>query len=369
MCPIVCMFLLASFACNNKEHDKHDYETESHHEHPGFDITKEQAEKFGIEHSVATPTLFNKIIKTGGTVEPAISDIFTISAKKNGIITLSPRLVAGASIPAGTSLANISSQGVQGGDLNQAANTNLITARAEYERLKPLFEEGLVTASVFREAERTYNEAMALAGTGVSGATITSPADGTVTSIFVNSGDYVEVGTPIASLSKNARLTLRADLPARYASAFQTIETANFKPAGSDKSFAITDLNGEKLDGFAGATDTDKGYLPVYFSFTGSPSSFPPGYAEVYLFSSEQNNVITVPRDALIEMQGNYYIYVVNDGHSYEKRLVKTGDSDGERFEITRGLEAGEEYVSKGASVVRMAEVSAVAPPAHTHNH
>ena len=40
-----------------------------------------------------------------------------------------------------------------------------------------------------------------------------------------------------------------------------------------------------------------------------------------------------------------------------------------ERVEIKEGLKPGEEVVAKGASIIRMAEVSAVAPPSHTHNH
>ena len=79
--------------------------------------------------------------------------------------------------------------------------------------------------------------------------------------------------------------------------------------------------------------------------------------------------MISVPRDALVEIQGNKYVYVAEDEDEYEKRLVKTGVSDGRRIEILQGLEEGDKVVSKGASIIRMAEVSAIAPPSHSHNH
>ena len=114
---------------------------------------------------------------------------------------------------------------------------------------------------------------------------------------------------------------------------------------------------------------SSNGYIPVYFSFTGSPVSYPGGYAEVYLICGERKGVISVPRDALVEIQGNKYIYVAEDDHDYEKKIVKTGASDGERIEILEGLNEGDKIVSKGASIIRMAEVSSIAPPSHTHNH
>ena len=111
------------------------------------------------------------------------------------------------------------------------------------------------------------------------------------------------------------------------------------------------------------------GYIPVYFSFIGNPLSFPGGYAEVYLICGERKGVVSVPRGGLVEIQGNKYVYVAEDEDEYEKRLVKTGASDGERNEILEGLNEGDKVVSKGASIIRMAEISSIAPPAHSHSH
>lgn len=358
-------FLL--FSCSApKEDEEHD---EDHHHHSGITLETEQASKFGVEYETVMPGIFHDVIKTAGQIESSNGDVYTLTAKRNGIVSLTSGISVGAMVKSGERIAVISSEGVQGGDVSLANRSNLESAKAEYERLKPLYEEKLVTASVFKEAERAYNEAKALAGKNGNRGTeiLSSPIEGHIQNLYIKSGEYVDVGTPVATVTKNSQLILKADLPSRESSHLGELATANFIPEGTDTVIKLAEMNGKRISGNIGIASN--GYIPVYFSFVGSPLSFPGGYAEVYLICGERKGVISVPRDALIEIQGNKYIYVCEDEDEYEKRLVKTGASDGERIEILSGIKEGEKIVSKGASIIRMAEVSAVAPPSHSHNH
>ena len=352
---------------HDEEADHHD--DEEHHHEIGFVMNPAQAEKFKISFDTVRRSSFQDIIKTGGSIESSSSDLYTVTAKKNGIVTLANGINMGATVNSGALIASISSKGLEGGDVSKAAMANLTTAKAEYERLKPLYEANLVTAATFKEAERAYNEAAALAEVKTSPTSVseTSPVAGSITQLFVNSGQYVEMGAPIATLAKNSRLTLRADVPSRHASRIANVSSANFRPEGSDDIVKLKDLDGHKISG--ASSNVSSGYIPVYFSFSGNSLSHPGGYAEVFLLSGEREGVISVPRKALLELQGNKYIYVVHDGQYYEKRLLKTGADNGERVEVLDGLSEGEQFVADGATIVRMAEVSAVAPPSHTHNH
>lgn len=368
-CFSIAVFI--SGGCHNHHsHEDNDNENESHFHNDGFTIKPEQAKNFGIEYEIVAPSAFHEVIKTGGAIEPAPSDLYTLTAKKSGIVTLEPGINRGAEVNAGARIASISSNGMEGGDVARAAVVNLQAAKAEYERLKPLFEDGLVTKSALQEAERAYKEAAALAGNNTPAGTVsvTSPMQGTITELLINSGEYVEAGSPVAVVSKNSRLTLRADLPSRYSSRIPTIKSANFLPEGASEIVRLDDLGGSMASGNYMA-ESNNGYIPVYFTFTGNPVSHPGGFAEVFLLGAERNDVVSVPRSALLEIQGNKYVYVVHDNDRYEKKIVATGASDGNRIEIKSGLEKGEKIVSKGASVVRMAENSAVAPPSHSHNH
>lgn len=377
MRPLLLLFSLfgaclavTSCASHSEEDHDHNHDEEQHHGSTEIVLEPAQASSFGIEFETVVPGEFHNVIKTSGEIDASSADLYRVSAKKNGIITLSPGITVGSKVKAGERIGNLSLEGVQGGDLSQAAKANLQAAKAEYDRLKPLHEEGLVTTSVFREAERTYREAEALAGKGNTGGNmvLTSPTEGTILDLYVRSGEYVEVGAPVATVGKNETMVLKADYPSREAKFLTQLETANFIPEGSSEILKLSDLNGKKISGNS-AANVSNGYIPVYFSFIGNPSAIPGGYAEVFLIGATRTGVISVPREALIEIQGNKYIYVREDEHGYEKRLVKTGASDGDRVEITEGLNEGEEIVSKGASVLRMAEVSAIAPPSHNHNH
>ena len=364
---LVTFFMLAN-SCGSA-HEEHEDEEEHHHE-AGLHISDEMASEFGIEYETVTPGEFHDVLKTSGEIIASGSDIYTATARQSGIVTLAPGITLGMNLKKGERIASISSEGLQGGDVNRAAAANLEAAKAEYVRLKPLYEDGLVTASTFREAERNFKEAQALAGTSSKGGSqaIISPADGTLQNLFVNSGEYVDLGAPIAIIGKNINMQLRADLPARESRHLGEIVTANVRSAASGEVLKLTEMNGKKVTGNFSASASN-GYIPVYFSFEGDPVRCPAGYAEVYLICGERKGVISVAKDAIVEIQGNKYVYVDDDHHGIEKRLIQTGAGDGERIEVTEGLQPGETIVAKGASIVRMAEVSAVAPPSHSHNH
>lgn len=363
------IFILSALLCSCHSHKEDQEHEDEHHNISGIHLEPEMAAQFGIEYETVKKTDFQDAIKTSGEIEVSTEDLVTLSAKKSGIISFRPGIVTGTSIKKGETLATISAEGIQGGDINKAATETLKVAKAEYERLKPLFEEGLVTASSLREAEKAFREAEALAGSATSGvsSSVTSPFDGTIRSLKVSNGEYVDAGTAIALVGKNVNLILKADLPAREAKHSAEIEKANFIPASGTNLINTDDLGGKKLS--VGTESAVNGYIPVYFSFSGDPANFPAGYAEIYLICGNRPDVISVPRTALLEIQGNRYVYVYNGYESYEKRLVKTGASDGERVEIIEGINEGEQVVAKGASVIRMAEMSAITPPSHNHSH
>lgn len=366
---LICLFSACSGHSDAEDHDHdHDHEEDEHTAAAGVKISDEQIQNFGISFESVTPGSFREVIKVAGEIEAAGTDLYTITAKKSGIVKLADGITQGATIDQGKLIATISSAGLEGGDISEAAAANLKVAKAEYERLKPLYEDKLITASQFREAERVYEEAKALAGAKPTAGTVSesSPIKGVITNLLVNSGEYLEKGRPIAVISKNTQMTLKAEVPARMYSAIGEIESANFISESTQQIVKLKDLDGKKISG-SSAGKLSNGYIPVYFTFSGNPSYS--GFAEVYLLGRIKSGVISVPRGAIMEIQGNKYIYTENEGGNYEKRLVVAGLQDGERVEIKEGLSPGEKIVSDGASIVRMLELSAVAPPAHTHNH
>lgn len=378
------MLSVAGGCSDGKKHDNHDdeahvskiekhnreqEETEHHHE-GAITLSAHQADEFGVEVETLQPTPFRDVIKVSGGIEPTASGRTTVTAKRSGIVTLSPSISLGAAVKSGTPVATISSKGIQGGDINAAAIAARDAAAKELERLRPLHKDGLVTTSTLNEAERAYKEATAAVGASAGASTECATGSGVVSSLFVSSGDYVETGAPIATIAQDTKLTLRADVPERFASFIPGIVSANFRPDSSKEIISLIETGGKRVS-LGTVNPSRNGYIPIYFTFNSTPETHPGSFAEIYLIGNEKGKVLSVPRSALIEMQGNYYAYIRLTGHddAYEKRLVKTGGTDGVRMEIIEGLNEGEQVVIKGATVVRMAETSAIAPPGHSHNH
>lgn len=355
------------------DHNPHDHEeTDDHegHDHGGLiELNEKTAERFGVSTEKIIPSDFSEVTTVSGRIEAKASDEGVATATRNGILTLSPNINTGVRVNVGTSIGMISASNVQGGDPTVQAITARNAAKRELDRLKPLHEDGIVSTEEYNNALRVYEEAEASVKTSRQGsANVNSPKSGVITQLLAKSGEYVEIGQRIAVISGNTSLTLRADVPEKYIGRLAGVSTANFRPASSEETLSLEALNGKMISN-VGSLVAENGYIPMYFSFTNNGAVAPGAFAEVYLKSGIRHGVLSVPKEAIVEINGNKCVYAAHgDGH-YLKHVVTLGATDGKRVEITSGLNSGEDVVVRGAQVVRMAETSATAVPGHTHNH
>lgn len=71
-------------------------------------------------------------------------------------------------------------------------------------------------------------------------------------------------------------------------------------------------------------------------------------FARIELITKELNNVIAVPKSAVLSTKKEQYVYVVEDNMAV-KKTVETGLQEGPTIEITKGLTGGETLVIEGA--------------------
>jgi membrane fusion protein (multidrug efflux system) len=82
-----------------------------------------------------------------------------------------------------------------------------------------------------------------------------------------------------------------------------------------------------------------------------------------------RKGALLVPQEAVTELQGNYQVAVIGSDNKASIRPVKVGDRFGAMWEITEGVEPGEQVVVQGIQKVREgAPVTAKRwmPPAET---
>ena len=238
--------------------------------------------------------------------------------------------------------------------------------------MKELVKNKIVSDKDFAQTEQSYEnarlsyEALSKNHSAI-GQSITAPIAGYVKSILVKEGDYVTIGQPLVSVTQNRRLFLRAEVSEKYYPYLRTISSANFQTPYNNQVYELKALNG-KLLSFGKAAGDNSFYVPVTFEFDNKGEVIPGSFVEVFLLSSAMENVISLPRTALTEEQGIFFIYLQLDEEGYKKQEVTIGADNGKSVQILTGVKAGDRVVTEGAYQVRLASASN-AIPAHSHEH
>lgn len=375
---------------HDHENEGHNHESEGHnHEAEGADHNHEaesshaggsdeiilppaKAQAAGVKVSTIEPGTFNQVIKTSGQVMAAQGDESVAVATVAGVVSFRGKVVEGMSVNKGTPLVILSSKNMADGDPVQRARIAYEVSKKEYERMKALVGNKIVSEKDFAQAEQAYENARisyeAVAKNhSASGQAVTSPISGYVKSLLVKEGDYVQVGQPLVSVTQNRKLFLRADVSEKYYPYLSTIGSANFCTPYNNKVYTLKDLNGRMLS-YGKASGENGYYVPVTFEFDNKGDVIPGSFVEVFLLSSPMENVLSVPHSALTEEQGSFFIYLQLDEEGYKKQLVTLGADNGESVQLLSGVKAGDRVVTQGAYQVKLASASN-AIPAHSHEH
>ena len=83
----------------------------------------------------------------------------------------------------------------------------------------------------------------------------------------------------------------------------------------------------------------------------------PEMFARLRLEVGEAMQFIAVPREAVLEVDGKQFVYVVEDHDRYVKHEVKVSNISPDQVRIVEGLTRGERIVTKGAVLIKGQEV------------
>lgn len=363
---------LSLVGCGKHAHDEHADEA-AHAGHADEIIfPKEKAEAAGLKTETIQPGDFRQVIKTSGQILSAQGDEVTVVATANGVVSLTNAVVSdGTPVKGGEVLMRISAKNLADGDPTAKLRFEYEAAKKEFVRAENLVKDRIISAKEFEQAKLRYETAKnayeALAGkVTTQGVAITAPISGFLKNRLVNQGDYVSVGQPLATISQNKRLQLRAEVSERYFKDLSGITSANFKVPYDQKLYQLDELNGRLLS-FGKSSAQNSFYLPVTFEFDNIGEIVPGSFTEVYLLSGIRNNVLSVPVSALTEEQGLFFVYLRLDDEGYKKQEVTTGQTNGDRIQILSGVKPGDQVVVKGAYQVKLAATSSVVPEGHSH--
>jgi RND family efflux transporter MFP subunit len=336
---------------------------------------KEQAWKVDFANApVLTQSIFD-IVKASGEIISAPGDEVTIAAKSNGIVRfVGNNNISGSAIRAGKSMFTITGGEIAFENIDaakQAASAELQTAKKEYDRTNELIKDKLITQAEYQHTKLRYENAQItlnnLSRNYSGGKNLASPITGFVKKIMVSEGQYVVAGQPLAIITKNQRLLLKADVSLKDAAKISNVQEANFTILQNKKSYNTKELNG-KILAIGKTMEENAPFIPVHFQIDPTPGLLPGSFAEVYIKTTPIKDALVIPVSALIEEQGIFYVFVQTEGERFQKRELKLGVNDSQYVQVLSGLSAGERVVTKGGYQIKLSQASG-ALPAHGHEH
>lgn len=249
----------------------------------------------------------------------------------------------------------------------QSAQSDLRYQKANFSRMKNLYEKGLVSADDYETARLALQqatstvaqrqEAVSTAKTNLGYATITSPIDGIVLSKSVEEGQTVA-----ASYSTPTLFTIVKDMTDMRVIA--NVDEADIGEVreGQRVTYTVDAYPDETFEGTVtqvrneATTDNNVVTYEVVISAPNPDKKLKPGLtANVTIYTLEQNNILSVPtkalrftptketvgpQDKIVDCSGKHKVWVRN-GRTFQAHSVQTGITNGTRTQILSGVKEG----------------------------
>ncbi len=216
----------------------------------------------------------------------------------------------------------------------------------DFQRNKELQDKGLLSEGDFEKLrydlealEASYN----LASLELDYTQIRAPIDGVVSERYLKLGNTIKTGDPVFRITSFDPLVAYMYVPERE---FRQIA------AGQPVQIEIDALPGTpviaSVTRISPVVDPETGTFKITIEMTGEEQRIKPGmFGRMQIIYDRHENVLQIPRSAIIESGGETSVFIVEDGIGIRK-LVETGFSSSGKVEITAGLTDGENVITVG---------------------
>lgn len=269
-----------------------------------------------------------------------------LSAEDSGEV-IAIHVESGEEVTAGQALVTLNDSRERADRKRLEANLKL--ARQLFERDSSLIKKKTIPQSQYDRSLAELNSAIAQLAemdARLDNKRVIAPFDATVGIIRVKMGDYIESGTPIASLQDLGDLEVDFSVPDRYAPSLRPGLTIGVSAAAfPDRKFQAT------LSALDASVDTGTRNLKVRAKLEESEGLLPGMFARLIVDLDQPMRVVTVPETAVsYSLHGNVvYVLAQSKGQTTAApRVVETGSTRDGQTMITDGLLSGEWVVTVG---------------------
>ncbi len=218
--------------------------------------------------------------------------------------------------------------------------------KQDYERAKELLKGNAINENAVTEAKYNYESnqlQLAQLKQQIADANIHAPISGIVTEKKAMQGEFINPGTPIATIVDVSQL--------------KTVVYVNEKEVYQLKLKQSATITCDVFPGqdFRGVVsyispqgDENHNYKIEILVSKNSKAELKAGtYVKVSFDMKKEGNVLQIPKRALAAGTKNPYVFVAN-GTKAEKRKIVTGRELGENIEVLSGLSAGDQVITDG---------------------
>jgi membrane fusion protein, multidrug efflux system len=285
---------------------------------------------------------FTEVVQITGTVA-SFEDV-KVPAEEGGRV-MKWLLEKGAHVAKGQIIAQLDDALLKAG--YDAANAAYKIAQTNFEKQQKVFaEQGISelqikTFEYQRDAAKAQSDLMKSRWEKMQ---VKSPIEGILNNRFVNTGEMIGPGMPIAHVVNVNRLKISAGVPERYANSFKV---------GDEVRFTVDAIPGETFTGKVGfaaaAINRDNRTLPAEIFVTATRQKLKPDMiASLKIVLSSRPNSIVISEDYMQKADLNRFVVFVDNNGIAEERTIKIGSVNGGKVLVESGLKEGERLITLG---------------------
>jgi len=357
----------------------------------GILLHKEQQWRLGVRSMAVTYDTFKHVVRIPATVVAPPDRRAVVSSPLDGRLGLAPGGVLplpGDSITTDDCLAVI--HPLFSGALADAATaeaevvraaTSAVLAEAELARARILAADGATSARRLQEASAAAEHAAAqleaaervrdayrttgLDTTKGGSVQLSAPLDGIITEVHASLGEHVPAGGAVFTILDPSVVWLRGRVPESEMLLLGDSPTASYRLPGVSN--VLHSLRGaDSLVYLSHEVDTATRTAPIIFRYVNDAGLRVGMAMELVVQTRREERGLVIPREALVDEDGEMIIFVHLNAETFEKRHVDIGGDDGTRVVILSGLLAGERIVVTSPYSILLAQTS-TSIPAHGH--
>jgi membrane fusion protein (multidrug efflux system) len=257
------------------------------------------------------------------------------------------------------------------------ANSTLIKAKNDLERIEPLAAMGAVSQRELVAAKASYESGQALvesceaslnnAKIELGYCSVVAPISGMIGISKVKVGDYVGIGPQyvINTVSSIDLIRVRFTISeTEYLRIIRLMQAMGLRIGEKKDNVKMVLADGSpypvmgKVNFVDRQVDPSTGALTLEAEFKNTNNIIRPGqYVKLRIVTEYRNDALLIPQRTVNEMQGLYQVFTVADSNKLSIKLLKIGPAYKISYIVEDGLSKGDRIVMAGTQLLRSGSI------------